>query len=170
MVTERVAAGWKPYLLSFMFEQIGGSPQRVQKVMEAEAERVYATLLTRIVRDPLSPSHAWKRPVWIGCVDFPVPKHGRKALRDVSLNDGAHLHFIALVGPNPRMKESLAEHLDEDQARYVRHPLFRIHAVEITDTPARATRYVLKSLERGRVSPDDVIVLPRAVSELRSAA
>ena len=39
MITDRVAFGWKPYLLTFMFDPIGGSPRRVSDAMEKEVER-----------------------------------------------------------------------------------------------------------------------------------
>jgi hypothetical protein len=48
----------------------------------------------------------------------------------------------------------------------VRAPLFRIDAVEIDRSPAYVTRYALKSLERGRFDPVQMILLPRSVSEL----
>lgn len=51
MVTDRVASGWKPYLLTFMFDPIGGSPRRVSDVMEKEVERVRAFSFTSSASD-----------------------------------------------------------------------------------------------------------------------
>src|SRR3954453_17176248 len=164
MITNRIEAGWDPYLLSFMFNQIGGSPRWIGRVQEREVERVYATLLLRIFRKPRS-EPLLRLPLWFGCPVFPVPKHERKALRDVAVNDGQHIQSVVLMPPGARLKGSLADHIEEDQARYTRDPLFRIHAVEITHDADYVAGYVLKSLERGRVGPDDMIVLPRLARE-----
>jgi hypothetical protein len=166
MVTDRIDASWQPYLLTFMFNPIGGSPRRVAEVMEKEVERVYATLLPRIVRKPRSEPHLWKRPIWIGCPDWPVPKHDRQDKQYVLPNDGQHPHVVALMPPVSRLREPLDDHIHDEQPRYVRDPLFRIDAVEIDRDPDYVTRYVLKSLERGRIHTDQIIVLPRSVSEL----
>src|SRR4051812_10304744 len=52
MVKERLEQGWEGYLISFMFSQIRGSRSSVIHQMGREVERVYATVLTRIIRDP----------------------------------------------------------------------------------------------------------------------
>jgi hypothetical protein len=136
------------------------------KTMEVEIERVYATLLPRIVRGHWSPRHTWKRPIWICCPDFPVAKHARKDKREVVVNDGLHYHGVSLMPPVARLREPLDDHVQEEQARYVRHPLFRIDAERITHDPAYVTEYVLKSLKRGWITPDQIFILPRSLSEL----
>jgi hypothetical protein len=169
MVSDRVAAGWQPYLLSFMFTEIGGSPRRVEEVMRQEVERVYATMLTRIVRHPRSSWHAWKAPVFIGSPDWPVPKHDRQDKQDILPNDGQHVHGVQLMPPVSRLKERLDDHIHDEQPRYVREPLFRIDAKRVTHDPDYVTKYALKALTRQRINPDQLIVLPRALSELTRA-
>jgi hypothetical protein len=166
MIDDRVAAGWKPFLLTFMFEQIVGSPCCRTEVMRKEVERVYATVLTRIVRHPRSEWHAWKNPIWIGGPDFPVPKHERQDKRDVIPNDGQHVHAVALMPPVSRLRQPLDDHFDDEQTRYVRDPLFRIHTRRITHNPRYVGDYVLKSFKRARADVDDLIILPRALTEL----
>ena len=167
MVTDRIDEGWKAYLLTFMFNSLNGSPASIGRQMEGEIERVYGTILPRIVRKPRSLAHGHKLPVWLGCPDYPVPKHDRQAVRDVVINDGLHPHVVALLHPDSRLQTDLAEHLESEQGRYVRHgdPLFRIHAVPIDRRPGYVVGYAFKAMARGRVRPDQIIVLPRSVSE-----
>ena len=167
MVTERIHEGWKPYLLTFMFHPLNGPPDAISRQMQREVERVYGTMLPRIVRKPRSLAHLYKLPVWLGCPDFPVPKHDRKALREVAINDGQHAHAIALLHPLSRLKQDFQDHVEEEHTRYVRHgdPLFRIHAETINRTPGCVVDYVFKSFLRGRVRPDQTIILPRSIFE-----
>src|SRR5687768_15139896 len=94
-------------ILTFMFHRIPGRPQTVHRQMEKETERVYAIFVTRVVRKPTSPSAQGFLPIWILFPDFPVPKHAKKPLRDVALNDGRHIQGIALMPPVSRMSEGL---------------------------------------------------------------
>src|SRR3954468_24296787 len=136
MVKERLEQGWDGYLISLMFNSIRGSRSRVIRQMEREVERVYAmvlTLLTRIIRDPRKIPIA-ALPLWIVCPDYPVPKHAKQDLRDVTVNDGLHMHGIALIPPWNRMNEPFERHFEMCQELYVRqgYPLHRVHAVPIT--------------------------------------
>src|SRR5689334_16487298 len=54
MINQYMDQGWDGYLLTFMFNHLKGSPVSVQKQMYEEVERVYAKVLTRIVRKPRS--------------------------------------------------------------------------------------------------------------------
>ena len=167
MVTDRIQDGWSPYLLTFMFHPLNGSPDTIGRQMEREVERVYGTMLPRIVRKPRSLAHLHKLPVWLGCPDFPVPKHDRKVLRDVAINDGLHVHTISLLHPRSRMKEDFRNHIEEEHGRYVRHddPLFRIHVEPIDRRPGYVVGYAFKAMAHGRVRPDQTIILPRSIFE-----
>src|SRR3954451_391251 len=102
MVKERLEQGWDGYLISLMFNRVRGSRLNVIRQMEREVERVYATVLTRIIRDPPKiPIASLRR--WIVCPDHPIPKHAKQDLWDVGCNDGLHLHGIALMPPWNRM-------------------------------------------------------------------
>lgn len=169
MVSAKVDDGWDPYLLSFMFENILGNERRVFATMEREAQRVYVKLLTRIVRKPRSPEQFGNLPFWIGCPDFPVPKHHRQDIRYAAVNDGKHLHFVALMPPVSRMREPLDEHIEDRQGWYTKSPLWRIHAKPIDEAADYVTRYAMKSYERGRIGSDNVILFPRSISELGEA-
>ena len=169
MVTERLEEGWEGYLITFMFKSLRGARQSVIRQMEKEVERVYATVLTRIIREP-SKSPVAQLPLWIVCPDFPVPKHERAPLREVTINDGLHLHGIALIPPWNRMNCGLDKHLELSQRLYVRagYSLGRVHAVPITHDPEYVVGYGLKSISRRRLDFDHVLILPRSHSEMPS--
>jgi hypothetical protein len=168
IIDSRIEDGWDGYLLTFMFNPIPGSAQTVARQMDREVEKTYAKLVTRIVRKPASPTNIGKLPVWICCRDYPVPKHERKAIRDVMINEGEHRHAITVFPPTSRMKESLEDHFDDRQRYYssAEGLLWRVHVEPITHDPGIVTRYAMKSLERGRAVNDDILILPRTLSEL----
>ena len=110
--------------------------------MAKEIERIYATLLTRVVRHPRSPSAADMLPIWIFCPDFPVPKRKRQSLAKVMVNDGLHYHAIAVLPPTSRLQESLRRHFRNNQGLYRgRNQLVsRIKAKKIRETPRKLVR------------------------------
>ena len=169
MVTERLEHGWEGYLITLTFNRIRGPQPRVISQMQREVERVYATVPTRIIRNPRK-IPVFGLPLWIVCPDYPVPKHAKMELRDVVVNGGLHLHGIALVPPWNRMNGGLEEHFEMSQELYVRrgHPLCRVHAVPITTNPGFVTGYALKMIPRRRLAFDDVLILPRSHSEMQS--
>lgn len=168
-VESRIVAGWTPYLLTFQFRQIGGSRRRMIEEMTKEVERVYATLLTRVVRRPTSFDDAQGLPVWIICPDLPVWKREKQLVQDVTVNDGLHFQGVALMPRKSRLAQPLDEHFEENVALYVRapYPLIRAHAKLIVQEPTRATDYIFKAYKNGSVAHDDLLILPRALSEVK---
>jgi hypothetical protein len=100
--------------------------------------------------------------------DLPVFKWAKKSLRDVTINNGLHYSGIALTPPVSRFATSLDTHFEQCQQEYLTEKLARIDVKAITWNPDFVTDYVTKSFKRGRVSDEDIIILPRAVSELPS--
>jgi hypothetical protein len=171
-VEEKIQEGWTPYVLTFMFKQINGSPTTVLTRIGKELERIYATMLTRIIRNPTSASANGQLPIWIGCPDFPVPKHARQSLASVIINDGLHVHAVALIPPKSRLKEPLSTHLRTNQGLYVGHRemVGRIRADLIDSSPGYVTGYLLKSISRRRCDTDRILVFPRSLTELNDGA
>jgi len=171
MVKERIAWGWSPTLLTFVFKPLGGSDAYAAAVMANEVERVYATMLTRtsISRRPRTrPAH--EHSFWIVCPDYPIFKHERGQLADISLNGGRHMHGPTLTPPATRLKESLTEHVERNQHLYAggKHPLARLHAIPMTSRPGFVVDYAMKGLKSSRVNLDDILIFPRTTSELPS--
>jgi hypothetical protein len=130
--------------------------------MEREVERVYATFLTRVVRKPRSDCKRDLLPRWLVCPDYPVPKHAKMDLGEVTVNQGRHMHGIGLMPPVSRMKEGLEVHFATNQRLYVRAGgLLRVHAEKIESRPGYVTAYAFKSLRRGRADFADLVILPR---------
>src|SRR5215210_2655923 len=99
MVMNYIDRGWQPYLITFMFRHLGEPSQSVNRQMEREVERVYATVLPRVVRKPQSDLQHGNLPVGLAGPDYPVPKHGKQDLQAVTINDGRHVQAIELKPP-----------------------------------------------------------------------
>lgn len=167
-VQDRTDRGFVPYLMNFMFSQIPGSDHAVGRMMDQEIERAYYLIVDRLItRKRTSSSHRWKLPFFFAVDDWPVLKNERSDIQWLRPNDGRHKNGVQVMPPPfvQRLKRKLDEYIEDEQSRFVRSPLARIHAVEITDTSEKAIRYALKSLESGRTTPEDLLVLPRSSNE-----
>ncbi|WP_128562676.1 hypothetical protein [Methylobacterium crusticola] len=166
---DRVGEGWLPYLLVLKFHHMAGRPDTVLAQMQREAERVYASVLTRVWRRPHTATNRARLPVWILVPDFPVPKRAKERLRDLTPNGGLHLQGVAVVPPGSRLVEGLDGHLADDR-RYcgAGSPLASVFAKRITSNLDYVHGYNFKALARGRADFDAVLILPRTSSELRS--
>jgi len=170
MIKQYSDYNWRPYFINFMFNHIPGRKSVKLKVMTDEVVRVYSTLATHVVRKPRSASHREWLPIFLGCPDAPVPKRNKELMRNIRVNDGWHFNGCFLLPPPDRCRLTvpLGGHFDQRQELYYRdgRPLDRIHAtamnrMEIAD-------YTLKHFQRGNISSDDILILPRAQSELTS--
>ena len=119
LAAQRVEAGWNAYLVTLMFSYISDEHRPAMARMFDEAERVYSTFVTRVVRRPLSSGSVGELPVMIVAPDSPVGKNG-KPLREVTLNGGLHLHAVLLVPPRSRLQVPADEHFRQHQALYDR--------------------------------------------------
>ena len=109
-VRESLKESWKGYLINFMFKSLRGSRASVIRQMEREVERVYATILTRVVREPRKHPTS-ELPLWIVCPDFPVPTHSKKTSGKVTINAGCTLTETHCAARN-RMNCGLDEHFE----------------------------------------------------------
>jgi hypothetical protein len=137
--------------------------------MEEEIKRCYATMVTRIVRKPLSEASRDRLPVWICCPDRPVPKTIKDSYRDVTINDGLHYHGLAAIPPCNRLKEPLPLHVARYNRLYAPAGSFlrQLQVEPIDRRPEYVAGYAMKSLPRGRFDLDDILLLPRSNSEMR---
>jgi hypothetical protein len=167
LIAQRVADGWKPFLLSLLFDKIAGKPDAAVATMLREAEYLYSAFLTRAVRRPLAPRSIGHLPILIAAPDLPVGK-ANKPIADVVINDGAHVHGVLAMPPRSRLPVPADEHFRQHQALYVggRSRLRQVDVRPIEGPVDRVVDYALKSLQRRRFSRDQVLVLPRARSEL----
>jgi hypothetical protein len=80
----------------------------------------------------------------------------------MSPKNGLHFAGVLLIPPFNRLKRGVKEHFEVEQRIYIRpgFPLQRIHIEHIRTTPKRAVDYTFKALKKGRVGPDDLLILP----------
>lgn len=166
----RIAQGFKAYLMTFTFNPIGGSEQAKKRIMIDEIERLYAKLLNYTFRHP-GKVDALEKPLWIYAHDWPVPKGEgikRDHLFNIVQNDGLHGHAIALQPPVSRMKKGLQMHVEDNQERIhgAGHAFFQVDVREVEDRPEYVIGYATKSLRRKRMDADEILVLPKARSEV----
>jgi hypothetical protein len=171
MIIDRVQAGWQPYFLTFMFRHISGGASKRKRIMTDEVCRVYSQLITRIVRNPTAPKHQQMLPYLMAAPDLPVPKTSSKAsLREVTVNDGLHCHGVLVLPPEDkcRLGRKLQAHLHKNKKMYC-PPDRPLHHIDVRSmsTPMLA-EYTLKQIKRGKIEYDDLLILPRTLSELRT--
>jgi hypothetical protein len=158
--------GWDGYLFTFMFNQLPGSRRAIVHQMHQQLERWYGRLATRTVRKPRSPVWAPLLPKGIFIPDLPVPKRSKLRIRDVSINDGLHMDGIVVANRWARIPATLDVYFEENLGTYLTKKLQHIDVRRITHRPEYVTEYALKSLKRQTSSEDDILVLPRTLSEL----
>jgi hypothetical protein len=158
--------GWKPYEITFMYHQLPGSTKSILEQMKQELHRVNSRLVTRFHRDPRSKIGFECIPRMMLFPDLPVYKHEKKSIQDVSINDGLHYGGIALTSPISRCQTSLDDHFTDDQEKYLNKKLERIFVKPITHSHNYVTDYVMKAIKNGRMSEEDIVILPRTSSEL----
>jgi hypothetical protein len=158
--------GWNAYLVTFMFHHLSGLPVARLKVMQDSVCRFYSTLVTRIVRKPNSIHQLYLRPRMLVAPDYPVFKHDKISLRDATVNDGLHMHSILAVPLKSRLKEELASHVAGKSRLYIKKPLRKIHFQPIESHTYAVTNYAMKAVRRGRCRWEDVLLLPKSLSEL----
>ena len=179
-VEEYDSKGWDSHLLTFMFNPLSGGQDAIIRQMSREVERVYSTLLTRVIRNPRSPKVQGSLPKLIGFPDLPVFKYTKASNHDVTINDGLHYHAIVLLPPKSRLKECLEQHVERHKAVYLGKiktvkergqfrskraspKIQRIDVQPTTHTPKTHTEYALKALDK--LPYDHLLILPKSQSE-----
>ena len=158
--------GWDGYLVTFMFNQLPGSRRAMVHQMHQQLERWYGRLATRTIRKTRSPVWVPFLPKGIFVPDLPVPKRSKLGIRDVSINDGLHMHGIVVANRWARIPETLDVYFEENLKTYLTNKLRHIDVQRITHRTEYTTGYGMKGLKRPAFSEDDILVLPRALSEL----
>jgi hypothetical protein len=74
-----------------------------------------------------------------------------------------------VVTTGGRLKEPLDQHFQENERLYVRGNVLRIHVEPITDKEKFVVDYAGKAIKRKRFSNDDILILPKSVSEVSKA-
>jgi hypothetical protein len=136
--------------------------------MHEEVEIFYRKLITHVERDPRLNKNADKLPRGVFFPDVPAYKRRKQGLRDVTVNDGLHMHGVLVIPEKSRLKISLDEHVLENYHKYRSHKMYRI---DVGPTDARVvytTDYAGKALKTPRFDQDDILILPKTTGELES--
>lgn len=161
--------GDEPYMLTLMFKTLKGSEESIARQMNKVAEILYSRILTRLIKRP-NRTPLEQMPLWLSCPDWPVMKIDGLTAAEILANGGRHLHAMVLVPPTARTGKRLDQIVEENPQQFlVGRSLTRLHVMPVERTVERATGYALKSVERGRVGWGDVLVLPKAHSEMEQA-
>ena len=168
-VRAKVKDGWLPYFMTTMFHQLRGGTVSITHQMRRALESIYSRFVTRVVKDPNSERGSRFSPILIGCPDLPVHKHAKQSIGDFEVNGGLHHHAILLTPAQSRLKVPADQHFTEQASQYLRQNITvrSLTVMAITDDPGYVTDYSLKGIKSGRISPDDLIILPRTTSEMR---
>jgi hypothetical protein len=164
-VQEHIDSGWDGYLFTFMFNQLRGTQDSQRVQMHEQITAVYRKLVTRVVRKPNSPKNRESLPRGVFFPDRPVVKKRQHCLRDVSVNDGFHMHGVLVSPSTSRLKVRLDEHFRAYSRLYLTPKLYRIDVRPITHSPDHVTQYAGKSLRSWQFTEDDVLILPESVGE-----
>lgn len=165
------------YYVNFMFGQLPTNPHVQKAIMHDEVCRWYSLLLTREVRRPRSEGldlpalfdfdlpRRLDMPQFFGCCDQPVLKRDKKTPRLVLPNDGDHLNGILALSRLGRGK--CVPERDFKLARYC-PPNSRLQRIYVERIDHRGTiaDYTFKAIGSGRATWDEMLILPRALSEI----
>jgi hypothetical protein len=161
--------GWKPFLMTFMFKPLKGSQRAIMHQMNDEIDRVYSTFLTRVVRKPnvLFQRYLCQCPILIAAPDRPVPKHEKQRLKDVTINNGHHMHGILLMPWVSRLKQDVVSHFEKYRRLYVKNRLLRLDVRAIESNLPGVVDYSFKSMKGSEFGYDDIVIFPKSEAELR---
>jgi hypothetical protein len=172
MIVGRVfLEGWNPHFLTFQFHQLPGNANHILARMRTEIEIFYRKLISRVQRFPRTRLGFLNSPILLASGDVPIPKHKKRTIAEVTINDGLHQHGILLLPSTSRLRTDLATHFTQEQERYRKGSHISsvsVDPIELTHRDVETVvRYTCKGWVEGRLGFDESILwLPRVVSEL----
>src|SRR3954471_16129722 len=149
-ITDIINEEGNAYFLTFMFHPLPGNRENQIRMMSRDIGAFYKRLLMRALRGPRSELHQNKRPLLFASPDLPIYKRIKDPIENITINEGLHMHAIAIIRPGTRrIKLPLHHHIAKKDAQYRLHTKIRtIHAVPIDKTPEKVTQYALKAIGR----------------------
>ena len=162
---EWVFKGWKLYYVNFMFEPLHVPTAELVPNMRRGIHKFYGRFCTEFVHDGRAKSEQERMPKFWLFPDLPVHKNKKNSLREVTINGGLHFNGPMLIPPVSRFQECPIKHLEDNQARYARHGVERIH-IEVGGDVSGLADYAAKTIKNRGANEGDIIVLPRSVTEL----
>jgi hypothetical protein len=164
-IQELVSKGWKLYYVNFMFEPLHVPTAEIVLKMRRGIHKFYGRFCTRFIHDGRAKSEQERMPMFLLFPDLPVHKNGKSSLRDVTINGGLHYNGPMLVPPVSRFKECPIKHFEENQSKYARHGIKRIHIV-LGGNISGLADYAAKTIKSRRADEGDIIILPGSATDL----
>jgi hypothetical protein len=164
-IYDLVFKGLKSYYVNFMFEPLHVPTAELVPQMRRGIHKFYGRFCTEFIHNGRAKSEQERMPKFWLFPDLPVHKNNGNSLREVTINGGLHYNGPVLIPPVSRFQECPIKHLEENQTRYARHGIERIHIVVGGDVSGLAD-YAAKTIKNRRANEEDIIVLPRSVTEL----
>ena len=118
-------------------------------------------------KKPRSQAHQKYLPRVIASLDRPTDTGYIWPLEQITINDGWHVHAIVLIRPNSRLDTGLRKHIKDNRRTYI-HEYTRIrtiHVRRIKTVSEYVTDYALKCTKRDSVLADDLLILPKSLTE-----
>jgi hypothetical protein len=164
-INEHVINDYNVFIMTFLFRSLPSSEHVSKRIMEQEVERVFGRFLTEVVRNPWSERNRYRRPIFIGCPDWPVYKRHKNS-SDV-VGTGIHFAGVLLVPKHSRLKTGVRRHFRKCKEAYIRpgHLLQRIHIERAKEDFERVVSYSFKSIAKRRCHFDDLLVAPLSHAE-----
>jgi hypothetical protein len=168
MIERRSNEGYDIYLFTFMFNEMPGKERAKIEQMKDEIYHCYSRLATRIAKKPSTPAGHKLLPLIILYPDKAVYKSVKQKLplKDVVTNEGLHFHGVCAADRRGKINNFLDDYFEEFQSDFITRKLRTVHVEQVTETPGFVTDYALKSFKRPWFEDDDIVVLPRTLSEL----
>jgi hypothetical protein len=155
---------WEGYLMTMMFKSLSKLPNPIEEIHQ-EVITLYSKIVIPVVRNPKRPTWA-DRPRGIFLPDYFLG-HRKMTSSDILLNNGLHMHGTMVVRKKSRLKCPLDDVLiKRSKAFYYGDKIRDIDIRLIGDNSVSVANYIGKSVQRGRFSADDILILPRTVDEL----
>ena len=164
-MNEWVSKGWTLFYVNFMFEPLRGPPASIVPKMKRGVHKFYGRFCLKFIHNGRAKSEQERMPMLWLFPDLPVFKHEKTSLREVTINGGLHFNGPLLIPPISRFEECPIKHLEENQAKYARYGIERIHIVSGYDIPGLVD-YAAKNIKNRRANEEDIMQLPRSVTEL----
>jgi hypothetical protein len=154
--------------MTVMFNQLHGNDRTKNSQMQIAVGGLYASLLTRITRKPRQSYEI--HPKLIACPDWPVHKHDKMQLSEITTNDGMHYHGVLLTPPVSRLRIPVAQHFTENTDVYLCDPvLARLDVRPFNPSDVQdVVDYALKGLKTNRLPDEEtLLILPKTHLEIQ---
>jgi hypothetical protein len=153
--------------VTFTFNNISHRPSVLRQSIDRFVDNFYNYLITYLIRYPRK---AVNKPILITAYDKPDLNQKKQIKLLCDSNGGVHLHCILLIPSAIKTKRKSIEQIINDfKSNPSGQLLHDLHVTDVYGDILKLVSYTLKSIDKFDNEPvDNIIVLPKAASELSS--